>query len=849
MATSLIKLRQLDQTELSGYIQQFMAGIPTSSGYKYDDSLFPQDSGAYTLGNPTAFWSNIYANQLFLPSGSGIYFGNQHFTTSGDSLLITGPGGTVAISSTTNYVTYVGPSGAKGEIGASGAKITGAITGAEYTVSFLLDDGSSTNYIPLPSGGIGPSGEQGPSGLSITGATTGIDITGEYFQFLFSNGTTGQVIYVPSGVQGAAGEVGGATLSFYDITGLFSGQGQPKISIDGLYDTVVGGPDINLIKGFSYKFHFENIKSLVYTNASSDIILKPTNFILYGDNDTGLYSQYINGVPQNGEGDLLTNISNSGALLLTFFDNSVENGRYIWKENPTATAQITGNDLLIDPTGIFENYEYLSDEIIIEGSGYDFYWKTRGTVRFSDNLATSYKYGFALYNADELVDPPNVQEPSAFYVLGTLNLSYAPLAGPIGPSGLQGIPGPSGPVGASGAAGATGVGISGINLIMGGGVLSGYQLVLTNGTPLGPYMIPTGGPIGPSGPTGPSGLSVTGVNQISTTGISFLLSNGSSTNTVFLPVGPTGAQGPTGEADRYYSYFDPANLRISGQVSYPTGFQTGIDGVTWANATGANRTLTTGMYVKIFGAPSLPFDDRSYSTSQKLVFAQRNYPDRYFGAQVVNFNDTDLTIYVTPQVGYWTTNGLTILGLDGNIVDLNLGSLDATGPTGVSVTGVTGYLNIDNEATGLRFFYSNNTASQVFALPDGPKGDAGATESFRISGYKWDTAVSGQNMTGNYGNADFLEFNITGSGAVQFSLHSGSINTGDVCMLLIRNSGLANPSFSFTPIEQFYFVNDVRPIFPQETLEFNIYTFIRSKDYNNHPVYYCTYAANYPALS
>lgn len=845
MATSLIKLRQLDQTELSGYVQQFMAGVHTSSGYRFDDNIYPSASGSYDLGNPTGFWKKIYANQVNFPSGSGIYFGEQFLTASGDALIISGVNGVITISPVTRSITYVGPAGPSGATGASGAKITG-VTGDYGFATFLLNDGSTAGPYQLPSGATGDIGPTGASGISVTGAATGVDITGQYFKFLFSDASTGVTIYVPSGVQGLDGEVGGATLSFNNITGLFSGQGTPTVYVEGLSNSYLfGGPDINLIKGFSYKFNFDEINSLTYTDTISNIILKPTNFIAYGENDSGRNCKYTDADGfLNGFDSPLTNITNSGVLLLSFFKDTTPTGRYMWKED-LAGSDSFYDTYFVEPTGIFEDYSYVSDEVNIRGSGYDFYWKSKGTVRFSDGIGSSYKYGFSLYDTQipESLAPLGYR---AFYVLGSLNLSYAPLAGPIGPIGLQGIPGPAGANGPSGVAGVTGVGISGINLATSNnGVLSGFQLVLTNGQPLGPYMLPTGGPTGPSGVQGPIGVSVTGANQLSTTGINFALSNGSTTNPVYLPVGPTGLQGPAGIGDRYHSYFDPQVLRISGLSSY-TGFQTGLSIATLINATGLFRKpLVTGSYVKIYGSPTLPFGDCAYSAPQSIVLSKRGSENAFFGGNVISFDGADLLFKIKNSSDYFIYGGLDILEANGSTIDVNLGTIDLVGPTGVSVTGVSGYYDGPG-TTGIQFLYNNNTASQKFALPPGPKGNVGTPNGFRISGFTHNSDDSPSFM-GDYTNADLLEYNITGNTILSFGIDSNTISTGGVAMLLIRNSGLTQP-FSFDPVDQFYFVNNINPVFPSTVNAFNIYTFIRGIDYDSHPVYYCTYAANYPAL-
>lgn len=851
MATSLIKLRQIDQTELSGYIQGFSAGpYLSSSGFYFTGNVYPNSSGIYNLGNSGNYWKNIYANQLNLPSGSGIYFGNQYFTTSGDSLLIIGPGGTTKLSPTTDYVTIVGAKGDIGPTGATGAKIIGV---SQYLneITFLLDDNTSTNAITLPYGPEGAQGPIGPSGTSVTGAVTGTDATGQYFRFLLSDESTGLKIYVPSGVQGPAGEVGGVSLNFSNIVGLFSGQDYPKVDIDGFADEGNTSPTINLVKGFSYKFSYKNIDSLSYTTNGTDS--NSSNFVAYGSNNTGqlAYSPSL-GFFNSINSTPLTDITSSGALLFTIFSpNAIGNTRYLYQE--PSFQDISG--LIIPIQDIFESYEYIPETLSFGQGSYNFYWKTKGTLKFGTSLqGDSYKYGFTLYEPT-VSDSPTLPEEGAraYYVLGNLNLSFAPLAGPPGPKGDDGIPGPQGDIGPSGEEGEIGVGISGVNTIIGtNGVLSGFQLVLTNGQSVGPYMIPTGGPQGPAGPTGPTGptgpigVSVTGVVQSSSNTIYFGLSNNANTSTITLP------QGPRGDADLYYSYFDPIDLRISGQISYPTGFQVSADGLTWTNATGALRNISTGQYVKIYGNPSAPFSKRSYSTEQKLIFAQRGSTGSYFGAQVVDFNGTDLTFYVNPQIGYWTSNGLTILSQNGRTVDVNLGEVTAIGPTGVSITGIVNYQgdpgNGQISTTGIQFQFSSNLTSPIYSLPIGPRGYSGAAEIFKVT--KVVLSSDQGNYTGNFNQSDFIEYNVVGNSDFNYSIHSGTVVTGQTCSILIRNSGYTGPNgMTFFPENQFYFVNNIRPIFPKDDLNFNIYTFIRGTDYNSHPVYYCTYAANYPELT
>lgn len=849
--SSLIKLRQLDTLELSGWLTQFLAGQPTPSGYSFNEDIYPSNSGVQNLGNLQSYWDTLYTNNIRLPSGSGIFFGGMFFTTSGsNALVITDPSGVqTVIKSNTNYVTYIGPQGPIGPTGATGAQLTGVTTDSSGNAYFWLQGGINAGACKLPSGLQGPTGTTGPSGLSVTGSVSGSDTGGTYFKLLFNNGSTGQAIYVPSGAQGADGEIGGVTLNFSSISGLFSGQSTPVVSIDGLQNqSITGGPSINLIKGFSYKFKFNDINSLVYVDSPNPNVY--TNLLIYGANDTGSNCGVDSSFGLlNGAGSPLTGIANSGVLLLTFFKSTTPIGRYTWEEDsvtPITTSDITGT-YLISQSEIFENYSYIPETINLLGTGYNFYWKTQGAVNFGDlSAGDNYKYGFALYYPT-VSNPPELADLKAFYVLGDLNLSYAPLAGPIGPQGIQGIPGPAGLIGASGAIGPTGVGVSGINTIITDGILNGFQLALSNGAALGPYFIPTGGPVGATGAQGAqgaTGVGVVNVVQDSATGIHFYLSNGNSTSPIALPVGP---QGPSGLADSYYTYFNPVQLRISGNINGLTGFQTGSDGVNWSNATGGFRTLTTGSYLKIFGNPTLPFSENTFSTSQSLIFAERGHPSNYFGAQVVSFDGTDLVTYINPQIGFWTTNGLDILGLEGNIIDVNLGSIYSIGPTGVSVTGVAQHYDILSQVTGIQFEFSDSSLSTPIPLLAGPRGAAGTTQAFLTQNRVIDTD-STQYVTGMFDSADMYEIDLTGTLPLYFSINSGNVGTGDVRMVMIRNSGYGAGIVYFNPANQFYFVNNIQPAFPSANLSCNIYTFIRGIDYNNHPVYRCTYAANYPAL-
>jgi len=271
--------------------------------------------------------------------------------------------------------------------------------------------------------------------------------------------------------------------------------------------------------------------------------------------------------------------------------------------------------------------------------------------------------------------------------------------------------------------------------------------------------------------------------------------------------------------------------------------------VTWVNAITSDRAVTTGEYVKIYGSPNAVFQGLSYTAGQKLIFAKVNTINNYLEGEVVNYDGTNLTFYVTDQSNYYTNLGLSMFTDDtvGGQIQVNLGRLDAVGPTGVSVTGITGYENINSETTGIQFLLNNNTSSSIFSLPVGPTGPMGSTQSFRMAQSGVDTdSVSTVSL--GYAGQDFWDLNVSGAGNLAVTFNSGTLATGQVFMALLRNSGQAG-TVGFGPANQIYYVNSIPPAFPGTSLAFNIYTFQRGFDYNNHPVYYCTYAANYPALN
>lgn len=478
MADSLIRLRQINQPELSGYISRAVFPILRSSGVGFttDGSPVPTGSASSDLGSSGLPFETAYVNEIILPSGNGIRFGSTFFTayTSGDQGIIK-VGGYTIFSSTTG-ISIVGPSGAKGEsgntgpIGATGASVTGAISQLGG-MRLLFSNGTSGNLIALPSGATG----------------TGIDLTGfyqsgNYIHALLSNGTTGNSILLPSGARGVPGKIGGIVIDISDFSGFTTGQPYPRAYIYNIDELgVTENPELNLVRGMSYDFGYSGLNLSTTTITGNGI-----------DYPTGTFKT-----------NYFTESGITGYLKFVFFDSSVtslysnpKTGRFIRQEIPSAVyadilAKVVTNNTVYN----------------IEEGG------TRGSQTFTVKLSSndSYKYGFQKYNFYTQT-PIDSDGAWGFYVLGDVVCNYFGPTGPSGEIGPQGIPGTQGERGLRGVDGSPGASITGVERNG-----NNMRMLLSNGTVTNWVVMPSGGDRGlqgdpgepgedgPPGPAGPAG--------------------------------------------------------------------------------------------------------------------------------------------------------------------------------------------------------------------------------------------------------------------------------------------------------------------------------------------------------
>ncbi len=462
---SLIRLRQLNQAELSGYLGQVVFPSLINSGITINSGIFPTASGTENLGSALLPFDEIYARGIFLPSGSGIWFGPHFFTAfqSGTDAVI--KVGSYSITSSPIGLSIIGPSGdigltgPTGATGASGISVTGAVSVNTTGFRLLFSNGTSGNSIALPSGA------SGASGASVTGFLQ----SGVYIYGLFSNGRTGNAILLNSGARGIQGKAGGIVFNFSDFTGFSGAQIEPRAyiyDIDPLGNTP--NPDVNLIRGMSYDFIYSGLNTALVTITGNGI-----------DYTTGvLASNYF--VESGITGYLKFVVFNTD---VTGWASNAHTGRYIRSET---SAEYT--DIVTDV--VTENIFYN-----IEENG------ARNEQTFIVKLAADdeYLWGFQKYN---FYNQSPIDEDGAwgFYVLGNLNISYYGPVGPSGATGPQGIPGTQGERGIPGSDGGAGTSVTGVERVG-----NDIRFLFSDGTASDYVTLPEGGDTGPQGPEGPRG--------------------------------------------------------------------------------------------------------------------------------------------------------------------------------------------------------------------------------------------------------------------------------------------------------------------------------------------------------
>ena len=666
---SLIRLRQLNQTDLSGYISQVIFPALKTSGISVGGNILPTGSGIYNLGSSSLAYNQIYSNGITLPSGSGIDFGGNFFTayTSGGDAVVKVNNYTIIASS--QGLSIIGPQGDPGPMGdigptgASGIGITGAYSQDVSNLFLQLSNGQTLGPIALPSGATG---------------ATGVSMTG-FRQFennlypLYSNNTEGTAFAIASGPKGDRGLVGGVLYASSVLTGIFSGEKAPTGCFFGLPGN---NPDLHFIRGMRY----------VIDQSGMDTLTIESN---------GQFDDY--GIPR---GTLTTNLfkdegGTTGYLRFSIWDTSIESsapylfrtGRIIYSEDHT-----------IGYDGSIGNYS--KDSEVMENPVED---GIIGSVSFNVafNTVSKYKYGFTRYDIVGKTPIDGIENPYfGAYVLGDLYVDYYGPQGPQGIPGQDGIPGPAGNDGIGGGGGGSsnpGVSVTGVIKPTDDTI----AFLLDDGTRTNSIAIPTTGPVGPQGIQGPPGPSVKG------------------------EMGERGPIGPKGTGDQYLCYFNKDEVETTGYIgpSYLGAISVKHSNNDWVLLTGGNRKFQIGDIVW-FNHNTLV--GKSYSPWQKVLLTDDSYYNaRYFYANIISFNSTigevQMVVQDTPAP----------VGLDSsyfpwysfNTISMNLGGLGSPG-----IQGPSGEIGPKGNIGNSVFNFDNGNISMGFGndttIPTGNNVDA-----------------------------------------------------------------------------------------------------------------------------
>jgi len=618
---SYIRLCQLNQSDLSGWLQSSI--LPTLSGQGLNivnGNILPLVSGVDNIGSSQFPYNQVYANQLILNSGSGIYFGPTFFNA-----FVSGGNGIIQIgrytisSNTQGAISIIGPTGPTGPSGPqgnSGISVSG-ITQSGNNIAFIFSNNITGNFINLSSGA---TGLIGPTGIGMTGFLQ----SGNYLLPLYSNSTTGTKFLISSGAQGPPGPVGGINYSFVNMTGFVSGDVPPTVQINGLAGY---NPTINLINGMSYTFNYSglNLSGIFY-------------------NGTGYTGNFF--IDTNG---------NTGYLRFAVFNPTILN-----EPNPSPGQNWTGRNIEQEYfANGYKNYfpilypsQDLTNSVFTNIVESPYKGSITANINLGFNSYSTLIYGFEKYYLTPSSPYPigylnGDNEDWGFYALGTANVSPFGPQGPMGPPGT-GIPGPQGNPGIQGLQGPTGTSIVGLNYNG-----NSIQFNFSDGSQSSWITLPQGGPSGQVGSQGPPG-----------------------------PTGPSGAMGPIGIANTYATQFYYNDTNINGSGNALLWSQSGIQ--PYVLLTGSNRIFAPGDYIQFYnnelvGLSYTPWQSLLFADTP----ASRNHYF-YATVQSYNSANGLINLLISNTPPPLGTVGGNILLNNYNIVSVNLGGLGSSGAQGTS---------------------------------------------------------------------------------------------------------------------------------------------------------------------
>lgn len=516
---------------------------------------------------------------------------NQYYVLGQAFTFDSAPPGPTGPTGSTGPQGPTGPTGPTGPQGSPGLSITGVQLASGAGVNayiYILSGGSQTNPFPLPTGAPGPSGATGPAGpigakgdsyktsfysndaglsvrknnaAAITFPSSMTFTLNDDLEFTHNNfknlayGVNQKIIFVAADT----GTYWNGKILNYDINaGVVKVNVQSPYACNSAYCTLVGGNPV-----FSGIF---NTNTLIDVNLDIVSAVGPVG-------PTGNTGVSVTGVVNVGGTGMFFNLSN-GTNTITIptptGGPSGAQGKSIIFASGTGSATYGGTSgVYFGISGIGDASATLTSPISLPvgPSGRSIIFVSGTGQLYATNVGFSGMY-FGLSGAGD----------SSAVLTNVISLPRGLSVGFLSQSGnnvtfvredtIQ-IGTVVLPSGATGAIGPTGARVSGVVHLTGSdGIGSGIFFTLTNGQNTNTIPIPTGGPIGPVGPIGPSGRRVifasgtgVGVNGGSS-GVYFGISGSGDTSailtsTIALPIGPSGAQGPTGETRFNINYTDP----------------------------------------------------------------------------------------------------------------------------------------------------------------------------------------------------------------------------------------------------------------------------------------------------
>lgn len=516
---------------------------------------------------------------------------NQYYVLGNVYTYDSAPPGPTGPTGATGPAGPTGPTGATGPQGAPGPAITGVQLASGAGVNayvYLISGGTQTNPFPLPTGSPGPSGATGPAGptgprgdsykTSFYSNSAGLSVRknsaaaisfpssmtftlNDELEFTHNNfknlayGVNQKIIFVAADT----GTYWNGRILNYDVdAGVVSVNVESPYSCNSAYCVLSGGNPIfsgifatNILVDVNLDI-VSAVGPIGPTGATGAYVTGAVNvggtgvyFGLSNGNTTNTISIPTGG-PSGAQGKSVIFASGTGNATYGGFSGVYFGISGLGDPSATLTSPIS---LPIGPSGRSIIFVSGTGQLYASNVGYSgMYFGLSGVGDTSPvltnviSLPRGLSVGFLTQTGNNVTF---VREDSI--QIGTVSL----------------------PSGATGSIGPTGARVSGVVSVTGSnGVSSGIYFTLTNGDVTNTIPVPTGGPTGPIGPIGPSGRNIifasgtgVGVNG-GFTGLYFGLSgSGDSsitlTSPIALPVGPSGAQGPTGQTRFNIKYIDP----------------------------------------------------------------------------------------------------------------------------------------------------------------------------------------------------------------------------------------------------------------------------------------------------